>query len=450
MFEQWLYILAIVLHIAPFSYLRFYPYRMQLRIPAEGILILYIVILLIEIHIDLMDYPLHEGQAFLENMNVSYKGFFIIYACCSFSLIKADILQQLYMWFPLALTEMSVLGLGIWIEQLNIFPIELPRFLVLDAVMGIMLCILMPLWMKYLDRIEPFLFQSQLDVWKWGWIPAAAFFFMNEIFVAAKVQSVGITVLGRVLSFMAAATYLFFMLWLMRISKHQLVLEQNLRIAGELSLQQKKLAEDTEQKMRQAQVISNHIGSLLNRLERAAEEKDEEKVRRIISEGHAEIMSSTPSRHFCRHELLDAILCTADMKARQRGIRTEIKVSAGPKLTMEDMDICVLFGNLLENAMDACLPLPVNQRWMTLRIECRGRRLAVVMDNSCRMEQVREENGIFFSSKRNYAEPGIGLASIQDVVKKYGGTVRFSHRESVFSAEIFCSGGIADGSGLRS
>ena len=48
---------------------------------------------------------------------------------------------------------------------------------------------------------------------------------------------------------------------------------------------------------------------------------------------------------------------------------------------------------------------------------------------------IREENGQFYSSKRE--DFGVGLSSVQAMASKYGGRARFSHTDSVFSSSVF-------------
>ena len=51
----------------------------------------------------------------------------------------------------------------------------------------------------------------------------------------------------------------------------------------------------------------------------------------------------------------------------------------------------------------------------------------------------QEEEGderVFYSAKRGYAEPGLGISSICDIAAKYGGKVEFKYEEGVFYASV--------------
>ena len=51
---------------------------------------------------------------------------------------------------------------------------------------------------------------------------------------------------------------------------------------------------------------------------------------------------------------LDAILNAKLTLALSRGIRVKQRVEVPEKLTVSDIDLCVVIGNLLDNAMEAC------------------------------------------------------------------------------------------------
>ena len=68
---------------------------------------------------------------------------------------------------------------------------------------------------------------------------------------------------------------------------------------------------------------------------------------------------------------------------------------------------------------------------------------AITLDNSCRPDSIKsseaEEDGgecVFYSAKRGYAEPGLGISSICDVAAKYGGGVEFKYEQGVFYASV--------------
>ena len=89
---------------------------------------------------------------------------------------------------------------------------------------------------------------------------------------------------------------------------------------------------------------------------------------------------------------------------------------------IEDMDLCTLFGNAVDNAIEACDGVPENERQILIRSQESIGQLIISVNNSYRGE-IAFDNGLPCTSKLGGAEHGIGLRNIQRVLKKYGGTI---------------------------
>jgi sensor histidine kinase YesM len=95
-------------------------------------------------------------------------------------------------------------------------------------------------------------------------------------------------------------------------------------------------------------------------------------------------------------------------------------------------ELCVLFGNLLENALEGCLTAN-GERFVKISAKTSGTELAVVIVNSfdgvVRRDETRDEN--LLSRKEN---GGMGIQSISAVCKKYGGVYIPSWTHDRFTA----------------
>ncbi len=439
---EWFYILAIGLNLMPFLYLRYYPFREHLRTSVKWLVLCHGFALLVEIGAYMSIYHT-EGKLFYEQGFILHNGFILVYFIYSLCMIRENIYRQLYLLFPLALYAMAVSGVGVWMERRAGGLVDLPRFLVLDVTMITLLAITMPFVLRFLQFVETLFDRKSTDEWKLGWIPAACFFLLEMIHTMVSSQSLGVMALGRLASFTAVALYLVFQIWFLYIQQQRVIFQQNLRISQELA---KRKMDKTEWSIRheaQAKARKIQLDEFLKRLQGAADKRDAVRIAQIVAEKESEWEGMVKCRRFSNQELLDAVLCMADEKARKNGIRTEIRVNLKKPLRMNDTDLCVLFGSLLDNAMEACMILPENQRWMTLRVESAGSMTAISVDNSCNTDIIKSEGDVFYSAKRGYDAPGIGMISICDIAKKYDGTYLFSHKEGIFKAQIFCRGGSA-------
>lgn len=96
-------------------------------------------------------------------------------------------------------------------------------------------------------------------------------------------------------------------------------------------------------------------------------------------------------------------------------------------------DLCVILGNMLENAIDACKQMEDGHKFITINSKLHHKTLVITMDNSFDGNYI-VENGRARSSKRNGF--GIGLSSIKSLAQKYNGNVEFKKQEDVFLSSV--------------
>ena len=106
-----------------------------------------------------------------------------------------------------------------------------------------------------------------------------------------------------------------------------------------------------------------------------------------------------------------------------------------------DNDLCLVFGNLIENAIEACRRMDTldssdetPSRFIRLHAHVHYKTLIITMDNSFD-GHVTIQNGKYRSSKRD--DYGIGLSSIRSVAGKYDGNVAFEAADGIFQSSVY-------------
>lgn len=118
---------------------------------------------------------------------------------------------------------------------------------------------------------------------------------------------------------------------------------------------------------------------------------------------------------------LDTILTERSLYCEKHGIRLSCMADGGALAFMPEGDICALFGNALENAIEAVARLDApEERSISFQVrESRGM-LAVTVDN-CFSGPLVFEDGLPKTTKGDEGWHGYGLKSIRRVAEKYGG-----------------------------
>ena len=96
------------------------------------------------------------------------------------------------------------------------------------------------------------------------------------------------------------------------------------------------------------------------------------------------------------------------------------------------MDLCVVLGNLLENAVEACRRMD-GGRFIRANSMVKGTALFITIDNS-HSGRITKNGDTFMSSKRE--GEGIGISSVKAIAQKYDGEVRFDAEDGVFKASV--------------
>jgi sensor histidine kinase regulating citrate/malate metabolism len=131
---------------------------------------------------------------------------------------------------------------------------------------------------------------------------------------------------------------------------------------------------------------------------------------------------------------LDAILNSKLSLAMKNEIDINYKANVPKKLTVSDIDLCVLIGNLIDNAVEACQKITDNnQKFIRLYIGIFKKQLYISVSNSTN-EVIRKLDDEYITSKRG--NHGHGLKRINNIVDKYSGYINRQNEPKVFVSEV--------------
>lgn len=130
---------------------------------------------------------------------------------------------------------------------------------------------------------------------------------------------------------------------------------------------------------------------------------------------------------------VDAILNAKLSLVLKKGIALSFKAVVPQNLTVSDIDLCVILGNLIDNAVESCEKVEEDQRFLRLYIGVLKQQLYLSISNAT-SETVRKIDAAYISTKRG--NHGHGLKRIDRVVEKYGGYVNRQNEPGVFATEI--------------
>ena len=141
---------------------------------------------------------------------------------------------------------------------------------------------------------------------------------------------------------------------------------------------------------------------------------------------------------FCENIDANIVLSHYAQEAERLGIAYSVVANIPASCPVEDHDLSVLFGNLLENAVDACVASKTTARSIFVRAVYEKGSLCIAIDNTFDGKIMQDPDGTFLSSK--HAGKGLGTVSVRTIASKYHGTCRFDWKDQTFFASVICFG----------
>ncbi len=134
---------------------------------------------------------------------------------------------------------------------------------------------------------------------------------------------------------------------------------------------------------------------------------------------------------YCENRAVNSVILHYAAKATDINFSVDVNIPA--KTGIADADLCIVFGNCLENAFEACRRQQTSNRFITVKAVTKGTTLVVTVDNSFDGEY-RMKNNSLLSSKRDGL--GIGHASVRTTARKYHGNATFEAHQLEFRCSI--------------
>lgn len=131
------------------------------------------------------------------------------------------------------------------------------------------------------------------------------------------------------------------------------------------------------------------------------------------------------------NEFLDIIIRDKARAAKERGIDFSAVLSLSGTEFLEMLDISAIFGNALDNAIEASLNLPEEQRLITVKGNRIRDMIVISVENNAK-------DAVFSgaTTKKDSFLHGFGIANMKTAVSKYGGECSTKMEDGVFSLKI--------------
>ena len=166
-------------------------------------------------------------------------------------------------------------------------------------------------------------------------------------------------------------------------------------------------------------------------------------MRRLAGEGQYEELKKFLGKYtektetdqiplYCENVVINSVLGYYSMKAKDIGVPFGCACSIPKQISVNEIDVCIVLGNALENAIEACAVMDcTDKRFISTEARITDNNLLIKIDNSYN-GNINVRNGNYFSTK-NEKNRGLGIRNINKVIEANKGYLKIDHEDKVFT-----------------
>lgn len=167
-------------------------------------------------------------------------------------------------------------------------------------------------------------------------------------------------------------------------------------------------------------------------MSRLADEGNLSALKDYIAQYENSLTVTAPVR-ICKSDALNALFNHYRQQAIENNVDINWRIDLPDKSRILNVDLCSIFGNILENAIDGCCTVEEGKRYFNLTSEIKGDCLYIVSTNN--YGKPLEMDGETYSSTKHQGK-GIGLHSMKSITEVYDGIFDAGNNNGEFFVDI--------------
>lgn len=422
--------------LLPFHLLAYYPFRGQFRFPLWAVLSVNGFFMSVQFLLYSYQYSVNGDTRSLDIL-VALMSIITYLAC-----VKADIGKLLFIYTLVVDYIMIVRGITVFWE-IRFFMEPGETYSLLDSpgktiIRMIPFAVTAPFMLIFLNITKERVLRTRApQLWRTIWlIPALTSFIvllftwdLNMIYVSGLAF-----LLARVCLLIISFIVYYVLVSSLESLKLQGEAEERARNQEQIMAMQRAQYSMLQKQIEDTRHARHDLKQHLNVIQGCLESGDVARLKDYITK-YGQKLSTLSPKTYCSNYAVDAVIRHYGERAQEHGIRFDSHIVFPSQLWISEPDICILLGNLLENAVDACIAEPAESPFIQIHARVAGERaISITVDNSCPNPPVMKD-GFFLSSK--HSSKGTGTISIRNIAAQYNGIVDFKYESGVFYASVF-------------
>lgn len=189
--------------------------------------------------------------------------------------------------------------------------------------------------------------------------------------------------------------------------------------------------QDLEKNQREIRKLKHDLNNHLSVVGNYLEDNQVAEAKEYFTELSA--VYTNQNRLFCKNSLVNNVLNVKYTLAQENGIDCFINIDISNLIGIDDISLCTIFANTLDNAIEACQKVKApDQRKLSMKARYHRGCFSYEITNTV-AAAFSNQNGQLLTTKPDKKNHGFGLANVREVVENYEGTVEIKTSDQEFS-----------------
>lgn len=361
-----------------------------------------------------------------------------VYAGFYFLIVKADIWKMLFTLLMLSNINNFIVIASKCFEGM-LFPhlaMQIYRWSFSVMTIAVQLLIMVPFFFYMKKKFTPAVeYNADNLSWSYLWLIPATFYIISHHSLYNKSLSAlevalnpGNTILLFVINLGAFLVYCVAVRMVNENAKNMELEAKNHQLAMQ-SLQYEYLNERIMEARRAKHDLRHHLALISG----YAESGDYESLKAYLSSYNTGLPDDS-TIVFCEHCAVNMLVHYFSQLSKNKDIEFSANLSIPAEISIPDIDLCVLLGNLLENAYDACSAQKAEIRRISVYGRIENSRLILNIENTFENKITKNQDGVYLSTK--HSGTGIGFESAKEIAKHSGGIITREIKDGLFCVHV--------------
>ena len=187
-----------------------------------------------------------------------------------------------------------------------------------------------------------------------------------------------------------------------------------------------------KERAREEERIRSIYHDMKNHLLILQAEQNDTKGRKDMIQSLQEQLADYDNYIHTGNSVLDIIIRDKSREAQENNIDFSAAISYQDSNFIDPLDISTIYGNALDNAIEACAELPPEERLITVKTNRIHDMLSIIIENTMGHESANDLK----TTKSDIFLHGFGLSNIKMAVEKYQGEYVTKQRNGIFTLTI--------------